>query len=489
MGHFLRAHYDGGIQSLSLESLAPPVHALNSKQSVGVFVPDPENTLEQNYSGRGWKLVSWSGLRDAPVWITAPVSAIGALIVCGLVICLLARGLVALAVGSADDVYKILLTLAGAIGAPFVAWRTLVAHQQTIISRESHFTTLFTRAVEQLGATREVKGWDPGSRAAGHEPGMVSATEPNLEVRLGAIYALERIAQDSERDHWPIMEVLCAYIRNSQNTGSPVLLDTSATAVAARQEINNRIRPCRVDVQAAINVIGRRSSARIAFERKNDHSLDLHAANLQRARVAGNFALAQFGGANLTGTTFVDANCQKANFGSATGTFPMFSNVLLKGADFSYSKIDEFRAFESALDESVFSMARVSDAIFIRSTARGAKFLGSNLSHCKFEESILTEGDFSDSRFWEVMVAQCDLTATKWDGTQFYKSFLFNVDLSRAIGLTSGSFEGVFADASTSLSRGLDRPVHWSAQVLTKEQREALFERRHQLDRNWKWFD
>src|SRR3982751_6161439 len=39
---------------------------------------------------------------------------------------------------------------------------------------------------------------------------------PNLEVRLGAIYALERIPRDSERDHWPIMEVLCAYVRNPE---------------------------------------------------------------------------------------------------------------------------------------------------------------------------------------------------------------------------------------------------------------------------------
>jgi len=33
-------------------------------------------------------------------------------------------------------------------------------------------------------------------------------------VRLGGIYALERIANESEQDHWPIMEVLCTYVRN-----------------------------------------------------------------------------------------------------------------------------------------------------------------------------------------------------------------------------------------------------------------------------------
>ncbi len=37
----------------------------------------------------------------------------------------------------------------------------------------------------------------------------------NLEVRLGGIYALERIARDSPKDHWTIMEVLTAYVREN----------------------------------------------------------------------------------------------------------------------------------------------------------------------------------------------------------------------------------------------------------------------------------
>jgi hypothetical protein len=40
-------------------------------------------------------------------------------------------------------------------------------------------------------------------------------TEPNIEVRIGAILSLERIAQDSTRydngrDHVRVMEILCA---------------------------------------------------------------------------------------------------------------------------------------------------------------------------------------------------------------------------------------------------------------------------------------
>ncbi|WP_062294251.1 hypothetical protein [Nostoc piscinale] len=34
-------------------------------------------------------------------------------------------------------------------------------------------------------------------------------------MRLGAIYTLERIAKDSAKDHWTIMEVLTAFVREN----------------------------------------------------------------------------------------------------------------------------------------------------------------------------------------------------------------------------------------------------------------------------------
>ena len=49
-------------------------------------------------------------------------------------------------------------------------------------------------------------------RAAG---GSRRQREQEVKVRLGGIYALERIANQSERDYWPIMEVLTAYVREN----------------------------------------------------------------------------------------------------------------------------------------------------------------------------------------------------------------------------------------------------------------------------------
>lgn len=55
------------------------------------------------------------------------------------------------------------------------------------------------------------------------QPLFEEITVENIEVRLGALYALERISQDSERDNIQIMEIICAYLReNSRKAEKPM---------------------------------------------------------------------------------------------------------------------------------------------------------------------------------------------------------------------------------------------------------------------------
>jgi hypothetical protein len=85
-----------------------------------------------------------------------------------------------------QDERRILLqTLTGVLvlGGAFVAWR------QLLVTREGQITERFTRAIDQLG-------------------------DDKVEVRLGGIYALERLARDSRVDERTITEVLCAYVRH-----------------------------------------------------------------------------------------------------------------------------------------------------------------------------------------------------------------------------------------------------------------------------------
>jgi hypothetical protein len=120
----------------------------------------------------------------------------------------------------------------------YVTWRTLQ------VNREGQITERFTRAIDQLGSKE-------------------------LEIRLGAIYALERIAKDSKRDHWPIMEILTAYVRKN----SPGEREATPTKVPADEGP-----PLEPDIQAIITVLRRRT---LSFSAGEPEPLDLQGTNLR----------------------------------------------------------------------------------------------------------------------------------------------------------------------------------------------------------------
>uniref|UniRef100_UPI002FDE0200 hypothetical protein n=1 Tax=Cypionkella sp. TaxID=2811411 RepID=UPI002FDE0200 len=98
--------------------------------------------------------------------------------------------------------------LGGLLGGPFLIYSTMLKHRTVGFQKEGHLTDRISKAVEQLGAEKTVK-------RDGREE-----TLPNIEVRIGGILSLERIAQDSTaydhgRDHVRCMEILCAYIREN----------------------------------------------------------------------------------------------------------------------------------------------------------------------------------------------------------------------------------------------------------------------------------
>jgi hypothetical protein len=86
----------------------------------------------------------------------------------------------------------------------YFTWRRIEISQQELeATRDQQVTERFTRAIDQLGAID-----DEGNK--------------KLEIRLGGIYALERIAVDSfamenssGRDYSTVMEVLTAYVREN----------------------------------------------------------------------------------------------------------------------------------------------------------------------------------------------------------------------------------------------------------------------------------
>src|SRR5215216_6206665 len=125
----------------------------------------------------------------------------------------------------------------------YFTWRTLQ------VNREGQITERYTRAIDQLGKTD-----GEGNKL--------------FEIRLGGIYALERIARESEEDYWPIMEILTAYVRQH-----------APRRPAEAQQVPGLA----ADIQAIITVIRQRTRY---YGHGEPTPLDLHGTNLTGASLS-----------------------------------------------------------------------------------------------------------------------------------------------------------------------------------------------------------
>ncbi|MFF3336625.1 pentapeptide repeat-containing protein [Streptomyces sp. NPDC002888] len=209
-----------------------------------------------------------------------------------------------------------LAALAVLIGA-FFTWR------QVQVSRQGQITQRFTAAVEQLGSA-------------------------SPDVRLGAVYALERIARDSPDDDATIAEVLCAFVKRSGTTDPfhawPVPRDAAhkrELALGHREDGPMAVRA--VDRQAALTVLGRRprrpDRQRLTLDWTNLRQVrlpfadladaDLHYSNLAVAGFQGvDLRRAQLTGTWLAGAVLIDALLHQADLRGA-----LLWHARLDGAD------------------------------------------------------------------------------------------------------------------------------------------------------------
>ncbi len=476
-------------------------------------------TSSNQYSGKGWALVR---IRNLPEWITAPLTVIFGFVLVALFsvgVSLIYKLVERVWSGTADTVpaaSAALTAIAAVFGAVFLTWRTVVAHwqarasqEQASVARESHYTTLFTKAVEQLGTTREVV---ETSTIIGSSSGPVprienkTRTEPNIEVRLGAIYALERIAHDSERDHWPIMEVLCAYVRKNAGDGESIPehfdfnedneeLEAEIIANDERAAISDRLKSIRgwvanldfprSDIQAALTVIGRRSEGRRAWEAQRagdpsspgDYRLDFRNANLQKADIQGLFfERANFRGAKLDGALvrrchLADAilnaaQIANANFEHADITLASFASAKLYGTGFRKCLADKTRFAFARMYGGSFSEASLTEVDFSHSVFSATRMFSANIFNCSFNYCNLSLASFIQATIHESSFKKAQLQFARLDLATLYGS-----DFAESLGLTDGQLHSAFeGDGSTLLPSTVVTPKDWPREKLTELQ-------------------
>ena len=212
--------------------------------------------------------------------------------------------------------------------------------------------------------------------------------EDKVDVRLGGIYALQRIMQDSHRDQPTIANVLATYVRTHTVKPPKGLDDLPA------------------DVHAALTVLADRDTTH-----DDGFSLDLRDANLRGAKLTpGNPAdqtsgaalnRANLSGANLTGASLIYANLSDAELSDAN----------LRGADLTEADLSDADLSDANLKFADVYRANLSDAYLGDADLSGSDLSGADLSDAYLGDADLSGSDLSGadlSQAWKLTKRQVD---------------------------------------------------------------------------------
>ena len=309
------------------------------------------------------------------------------------------------------------------------------------LSREGQITERFAKAIEQLG-------------------------DDKLEVRLGGIYALKRIAKDSEKDHWTIMEVLTAYIREH----APWQEDE------APKENQPEPKPP-VDIQAILTVLGRRERA---YGKGESERLDLHRVNIKRAHLEG---------AHLEGAYLEEAHLEKAILREAHLEEASLMGAHLEGAILTGAHLKGATLWGAHLKRAVLAQANLEGAILKEAYLGGAILTGAHLkravlAQANLEGAILKEAYLGGAILTGAHLEGADLTGAHLEGADLTGAHLEGADLMgidldsiimgtgldsikfrSASGVTQEQIDKAFGDETTTLPAGLQIPEHWKSKT------------------------
>jgi uncharacterized protein YjbI with pentapeptide repeats len=295
----------------------------------------------------------------------------------------------------------------------YFTWRQLG------VTREGQITDRYTKAVDQLGSE-------------------------HLDVRVGGIYALERIAYDSPPDRATIEEVLTAYLRDHAPWPPPlvppppalpplqavthglVILAQRQRAALQRRRAKGtagQTQPGRTDeqaagppqpaadVQAAVVVLGRRQLPPDGLR-----ELDLTRVDLRRARLDyANFHGARLDYANLQGAWLADANLQDAwlvgaNLEHAALSHANFQDAQLDNANLQHAHLDN-----TNLQRAVLSDANLQQAWLFRTNLQGAELFRANLQGAGLAGANLQDAQLKRTNLQRARLFDANLRGAQLD--------------------------------------------------------------------------
>jgi uncharacterized protein YjbI with pentapeptide repeats len=275
------------------------------------------------------------------------------------------------------------------------------ANEQTELTRQGQFTDRYSKAVEQLGT-----------------PGVSDVT-----VRLGGIYALQRLAHDSKDDKGTIIEVLAAFVRD------PVGRPKSTPP----RNVVSPLPP--TDVAAALTVLDRLGGL---------HGVDLHGADLRRADLSSaDLRRADLSGADLTGATLSRAILDGADLGGATLSRANLRNATLTGAYLYGANLTGAYLSDANLTRAYLSDTNLTDARLSFTDLTGANLWGADLTLAALGFANLTGANLSVANLTRANLFGATLTGATLTGADLTGANLKDAHLTGVKGFPSPAPTGV----------------------------------------------
>ena len=313
------------------------------------------------------------------------------------------------------------------------------------LARSEQLTDRYTKAVELLG-------------------------HAVLDVRLGGIYALERLARDSAADHPTVMDVLGAYVRERSR---PITEEDGTERWGSRPA---------EDVQAALTVLGRRCTedgwdwpGPPRLTNLDLNGVDLTGANLRGADLTGTqLAGARLDRTDLTGARLQGTSLRRARIHHTTmvEVDALLSDLIdaeLFHTDLSRSTLVEVDLLRARVTGCTIKDAALNECVFNDAVLAGTTFEGSSLQSCDFRDTSnldkmrlsqvdFTDADLNDAHFEGGRAVACHVHQDPSDRELPARCTAGRVHLGRCRGHGYGRLANPGVQAVTS-----DRQQAWTA--------------------------
>jgi uncharacterized protein YjbI with pentapeptide repeats len=312
-------------------------------------------------------------------------------------------------------------------GTAYISWRTLRSQNEKQVAER------FSKGVEQLGSE-------------------------NIHVRLGGIFTLEQIANDSGMTYYrQVVECLTSFLR--ERAPYAPLLSTHKESSEQMQEqggideielVLRGVPELRTDIQAAIFVLSRR---KYSYGSGEDFRLDLRATDLHHIEFPPH--------SNFDGCLFTGGNLNSS----------ILSGVSLSHADFSYTRLERVAAEEAILENAKLVSSKMQLANLSRSRMSKASLCGADMTRVVAVDADLANADLSNA----------NLSKARLERTILDSAIMVETNLTNA-NLTACSIAGAKILADLSACKGLtgrqlrmariDKSV--IEKVLNDQQRQSL---------------